>query len=509
MIKLQNITKKFNGITVLDRITFEIFPNEVHALCGENGAGKSTLMKILAGIWSYPAYEGQILKQGNNGNEELRFRDIHDAQEVGIAIVHQELALVQEMTVLDNLFMGKELGFFGIQNKKEQIRIAGEHFRSIDFLPSHTTIVKELNIGWQQRLEIARALLAKPSVLVLDEPTSALPKDDSENLLKWIRKLADNGTACIYISHRMDEVFKIADKITVLRDGKSIWTKPIKKTNPDDVVSAMVARPPASMYSHTPHEPGELLYAVKDVNVIKNNRPILQVNDLKVHCGEIVGLAGMMGSGRSCLLQTLMGAVNNSHVTGSFKSDKEKTWKALPSKPYHAKKQGLFLIPEDRKLQALFMDENLIINLTNATISKYLKNNSLNKPAMEKACRDKMKQFSVKALSPNSIIRTLSGGNQQKMLLGRAAEVSPELLLLDEPTRGIDIATKELIYRQMENWTKQGWGIIWSSSELQELLGISDRIYTLANGSITGEFHKRPFDENTIMSYCARSQYNA
>jgi ABC-type sugar transport system ATPase subunit len=507
MIRLEKITKTFPGVRALDEVSFVVHPGEVHCLCGENGAGKSTLMKVLAGVWHYPSYQGRILSGDETAEVELRFRNVKDASRAGIAIVHQELALFPEMSVIDNIFLAGDISRFDVLEKKKRCEAARRHFESLDLDLNLDAKVGDLSVGQKQRLEIARALLAKPAVLVLDEPTSALPEQDAGNLLKWIRKLADDGTACIYISHRMEEVFRIADRITVLRDGRTVWTKKADVIAQADVIEAMVGRPATDIYDHTPLPAGESILEVKDLEVIKNRRTILKVDDINVNKGEIVGIMGLMGSGRSCLLSAVMGSLNNVKVTGRFRGplDDKDRLRNMPSHPGRAMKSGIFLIPEDRKLQALFLDENLVVNITNATLPRYKMMGYIDVLSMVNSSREKMERFSVKAPGERTVVKTLSGGNQQKVLFCRAADVAPQLLLLDEPTRGIDVGTKEAIYRQMESWTEMGWSILWSSSELQELLGISDRIYVLANGRITAEFTNRPFEETEIMAMAARA----
>ncbi len=498
----------FPGVRALDRVSFEIRPGEVHALCGENGAGKSTLVKVLAGIWPHGTWEGRILEEDPDGGppKELRFHDVNAAAAAGIAIVHQELALMQQMSVLDNLFLGRERRKrFGRLDHAAQREIARRHFEALDLEIPLDIEVRDLGVGLQQRLEIARALLAEPSILVLDEPTSALPEDDARNLLRWIRKLADAGTACVYISHRMEEVFRIADRITVLRDGRTVWTRPAAGTSPLAVIEAMVDRPPTDMYAHTPLPPRGVACEIRDVRVRRGRRVILDVERLEIRRGEIVGLAGMMGSGRTCLLRTLMGALDDVRVDGLWRGplDAPGDLRPLPRSPAEARRNATFLIPEDRKRQALFLEEDLVVNITAATAERYRRGFSFDHVRMMESCLEKMNRFGVKAPGPRAIVRTLSGGNQQKVLLCRAADVAPKLLLLDEPTRGIDVGAKEDVYRQMEAWTRQGWSILWSSSELQELLGISDRIYVLAGGRVTGEFDRRPFVEKEIMERAA------
>lgn len=498
IVRLESITKRFPGVKALDGVTLDVHPREVHALCGENGAGKSTLMKVLSGIHAAGTYTGRIL---DADGKELRFNSTHDARRAGIAIVHQELALLQDMNVLDNLFLGREIHRHGRVDYAAERRKGSAHLDALGFPMPLDAMLCDLSVGMQQRLEIARALLDEPSVLVLDEPTSSLSEEESASLRRWIRKLADDGTACIYISHRMEEVFSIADRVTVLRDGRTIWTRPRKEISPESVIAAMVDRPISDMYAHTPAPKGNVLCHVQNLRVRKGRRALLSCEDLIVHEGEIVGLAGMMGSGRSALLRSLVGSLPGMQVSGVLAGpDGRRT--GMPTHPAESLSRGLFLIPEDRKLQALFLEEDIQTNATAASVSRYFNSGRVDGQAIYAATRERMNQFAVKAASPAASVSTLSGGNQQKVLLCRAAEVNPRLLLLDEPTRGIDVGAKSAIYRQMEAWTRAGWGILWSSSELQELLGLSDRIYVLAGGKVAGEFRERPFQEHAIM-HCA------
>ncbi len=506
MILLQNISKSFGRVTALDGVSFEIHPGEIHALCGENGAGKSTLMNILGGVWPYGSYSGKILERPRDAGKpdvELQFRTVHDATCARIALVHQELAIVPDMTVIDNLFLGNETAIAGVLTHARQRSVAKRHFAELKMPAPLDRPAGELGIGFQQKLEIARALLTNPEVLVLDEPTSALSADEAEALIEWIRDLARRGTACVYISHRMDEVFALADRITVLRDGRSIWTKHADETNSDEVIEAMVDRPASDVYAHTPLPAGDPVLDVRELRVSRDGRKVLCADDLVVREGEIVGLAGMMGAGRTCLLRCLAGALNDVHVAGSFRLPNDSEAGTAPGHPREALVRGLFLMPEDRKTEALFMEENLETNITAASFEHYVNRGSVDRTRMQSTCAEHMKHYGVKAQGPDDMVASLSGGNQQKILFCRAAEVAPRLLLLDEPTRGIDIGAKDAIYRQMERWTRDGWSILWSSSELPELLGISDRIYVLANGRITAEFANRPFRDADIMAKAA------
>lgn len=512
LIQLESITKQFSGVTALDQVSLSIFPGEVHALCGENGAGKSTLMKVLAGIYPHSEYRGRIVRHRSASNapaggvgEELRFRSVSDAAAAGIAIVHQELALVPELTVLDNLFLGRDIGGRMGIDRRAETAVATAHFERLGFQVDLDAPVGMLGIGQQQRLEIARALLQKPTVLVLDEPTSALAPDDADSLLAWIRTMARSGTSCMYISHRMDEVFRVADRVTVLRDGRTIWTKPVSETGHDDVIAAMVDRPPSRMYARTPVATGKTLLHLRNVRVHRRRHTLLDVDDLLVRSGEIVGLAGMLGAGRTCLLRAVVGALSDVTVTGACRLPDSDDFRPLPDHPSAAIRHGGFLIPEDRKQQALFLDHDVATNICSASLHRFYRFGRIDEKRVQGVARQRTEQFAVKTPTIHHSVRHLSGGNQQKVLLCRAAEVAPQLLLLDEPTRGIDVGNKANIYRQMEAWTRAGWGILWCSSELQELLGISDRIYVLAGGRLRGEFDRRPFSETDVMAMAAQS----
>jgi ABC-type sugar transport system ATPase subunit len=301
----------------------------------------------------------------------------------------------------------------------------------------------------------------------------------------------------------MDEVFSLADRITVLRDGRSIWTRAAARTTPDEVIETMVDRPTADIYAHHPLPPGPPVLEVSDLKVSRQGTPLLDVGNFVVNEGEIVGLAGVMGAGRTCLLRSLVGALDHASVEGRFRGPHDEAAGHAPRHPAEALTRGLFLTPEDRKLDALFMEDDLATNITAASSERYIHAGAVDQQRLNAACNAHLASYEVKAAALSAPVATLSGGNQQKILFCRAAEVSPKLLLLDEPTRGIDIGAKAAIYRQMEKWTREGWSILWSSSELPELLGISDRIYVLAGGRITAEFKTRPFRDADIMTKAA------
>jgi D-xylose transport system ATP-binding protein len=499
ILNLQQIRKTFPGVVALDSVDLSVYPGEVHAICGENGAGKSTLMKVLSGVYPHGTFAGSI----TYNNKDVQLHSLAEARSAGIALVHQELALLPELSVLDNLFLGQEpRSIWGTIDRRQQQEQALQHFANLNLdLPLYAR-VHSLSIGQQQRLEIARALLSNPQVLVLDEPTSALPEDDAQQLLEWIRNLAEQGTACLYISHRMDEVFAISQRITVLRDGHSIWSKAAAEVSESDVIRAMVDRPLDQLFPYRTRPLGKRALQVDQLQVRKSGKPILQLEHFSIRAGEIIGLAGMMGSGRSCFMMSLVGGLTGCHATGTLHCPSQTddlVSSPMPASPQQARQAGVFMIPEDRKNQALLLNDRIIDNMLLANMTDYGHLTGLQQAAMHRDARTGMDGFRIKAPSYSSRAGQLSGGNQQKILLARAALAAPRVLLLDEPTRGIDVGAKADVYQHMLTWAEQGWAIIWCSSEMPELLGISDRILVFADGQAHPDLLERPFSQEHVM----------
>ncbi|WP_102716308.1 xylose ABC transporter ATP-binding protein [Paenibacillus castaneae] len=493
---MRNITKQFPGVKALNDVTFLVKKGEVHALCGENGAGKSTLMKVLSGLYPHGSYEGQILING----EEKAFGKIKDAEEAGIAIIYQELALVKELSIGENLFLGKEPAVFGIINWEQVFKESERWLKEVglqDVNPEQS--IGGLGIGKQQQIEIAKALSKNANILILDEPTAALTEQEVDILLDILREFKKRGVTCIYISHKLNEVFAVADTVTVLRDGQTIGTYPIADMNEDKVISLMVGRELKERFPRIASNPGEIVLKVKDYTVMNPEREGKKVIDnlsFELRQGEILGIAGLMGAGRTELVMSLFGSYAGSH-TGTVEIE------GRPVKlknTQQAIKAGLALVSEDRKKYGLVLGMDIKSNVSLASLRSISSGGVLRQNEEIAAGNQYLNSLRVKANSVETIVGTLSGGNQQKVVLGKWLMTNPKILILDEPTRGIDVGAKFEIYNIMNDLIRQGVSIIMVSSELPELLGMSHRIIVIAEGKQTGEFVAEEATQEMIMT---------
>lgn len=495
-LEMRNITKQFPGVKALNDVTFSVKKGEVHALCGENGAGKSTLMKVLSGLYPYGSYEGQILING----EERRFAKIKDAEEAGIAIIYQELALVKDLSIGENLFLGKEPAVFGIINWERVFKESERWLREVgldDVNPEQ--LIGELGIGKQQQIEIAKALSKKANILILDEPTAALTEQEVDILLQILQEFKKRGVTCIYISHKLNEVFAVADTVTVLRDGQSVGTYKISDINEDKVISLMVGRELKERFPRMEANPGDVVLRVKDYTVMNPERQGKKVIDnlsFEVRKGEILGIAGLMGAGRTELVMSLFGS-----YSGQSYGTVEMEGKPVKLKnTQQAIKAGLALVSEDRKKYGLVLGMDVKSNVSLASLGAVSSSGILRHNEEIAAGNQYLRSLRIKANSVETIVGTLSGGNQQKVVLGKWLMTAPKLLILDEPTRGIDVGAKFEIYTIMNDLIRQGVSIIMVSSELPELLGMSHRIIVIAEGRQTGEFMAEEATQELIMT---------
>jgi ABC-type sugar transport system ATPase subunit len=502
-LEMREITKTFPGVRALDGVSFDLHGGEVHALVGENGAGKSTLMKILAGVYPYPHYGGEIVIEEN----VQKFTGVKDAEKAGIAVIFQELSLVREMTVAENIFLGREPSRFGVIRREELHRGARELLADLHLpIDPHIPIAR-LGIGQQQLVEIAKALSHNARILVLDEPTAALTDGEVETLFGILHKLRARGVAMIYISHKLDEVFRISDRITVLRDGRTVGTDLTREWSEVKVIARMVGREVGDIFPVVDHAHGEVVFEATNVSVDDPMVPGKKLVDrvsFSVRRGEVLGIAGLMGAGRSDLLMAIFGA-HSGGVSGEVKVEGKRVHIRNPA---DAIKQGIGFVTEDRKRFGLVLDQTILKNMTLAGLRRISGRFVTSIEAESAAGERAMKQLRVKANSLFTLAETLSGGNQQKVVLAKWLLTNPRVMFLDEPTRGIDVGAKQEIYAQINALAKTGLAIILVSSELPEVLGLSDRIIVLHEGRQTGEFTRATATPETVMA-CATGQARA
>lgn len=473
ILEFKNVTKNFPGITALDDVSFSIRRGEIHGICGENGAGKSTLMKILAGVYPWGTYEGQILYNG----QELKLvdRSIRQAAEEGIAIVYQELTLVPSITVGENIYLGKEPTTNGIINWDKLYSDTDKLLKKYKLDVPSKSIVRHLGVGKMQMTEIAKALSENAKVLILDEPTSALADAEIEKLMEILKELKNHGVTCIYISHKLDEFFKITDSITVLRDGKMVITKPTKELNIESLVKNMVGREMKERFPKGNRKPGKVIFEVEDLHAQDPDDPsfeLLKGVSFNLRKGEILGIAGLMGSGRTELVMTIFGEYGKITQGKIFMEGKEITIR----NSREAMVQGISLVPEDRKRHGLVLIQSILRNISLANLGQFSSFFRIDDVAELKESTDYANNLAIKASNLQALADSLSGGNQQKVVIAKWLMSRPKVLIMDDPTRGIDVGTKFEIYKIMNDLSEKGIAIIMISSDLQEILGMSDRI---------------------------------
>jgi putative multiple sugar transport system ATP-binding protein len=485
ILEMKNITKEFPGVKALNNVSFQVKEGEIHCLVGENGAGKSTLMKVLSGVYPHGEYTGDIVFSGKVQN----FRGISDSEKAGIAIIYQELALVPEMTVYENIFLGHEINNGTLIDWNETIKRAGEMLKKVRLNVNLAEKVRDLGVGKRQLVEIAKALSKDVKLLILDEPTAALNEDDCENLLNLLRELKSHGVTCVLISHKLKEVIKIADKVTVLRDGQTICTLDAQKgeVSENALIKHMVGREINNIYPKRENrKTGEVVLNVENWSAYDPalGRSILKGINFHVNKGEIVGLAGLMGSGRTELALSIFGNPTGYNISGeiSILGSKKRF-----NHPEDAINAGVAYVTEDRKGNGLILIQDVKQNITIANLKEIASRSIVNENAEVKVANEYKTSLNIKTPSVEQKVSNLSGGNQQKVSVGKWLFVKPNLLILDEPTRGIDVGAKYEIYTIMTKLVEQGMSIIMISSELSEILGMSDRVYVVSAGKIAGE----------------------
>ena len=497
LLEMRGITKEFPGVKALDGVTFDLQKGEFHSLVGENGAGKSTLMKVLSGVYPYPQYGGEIALDG----EVRRFASVRDAEQAGVAIIFQELSLVKELTVGENIFLGREPASFGVIRWEELYARAQKLLDELHLPVDARAPVGNLGIGQQQMVEIAKALSQNARLLVLDEPTAALTDTEVETLFAILGGLKKRGVGMIYISHKLDEVFRMSDRITVLRDGRTVGTQPTSELNEARVIALMVGREVGNIFPERAHEFGEVVLETRQLSAEDpEHKGQYTVRDVSfsVRRGEVLGIAGLMGAGRSELLMAIFGAWPG-RVTGEILVNGHSTHIKTPS---DAIRHGIGFVTEDRKRYGLILGQTILNNMTLAGLRSFSRGLLTNQSAEAAAGQRSMQELRVKANSVQTIAGTLSGGNQQKVVLAKWLLTKPKVLFLDEPTRGIDVGAKQEIYAQINQLAQSGLAIVLVSSELPEVLGLSDRVLVLHEGHLAGEFTRKNATPENVMS-CA------
>ncbi|MGM9973333.1 MAG: multiple monosaccharide ABC transporter ATP-binding protein [Clostridiaceae bacterium] len=496
---MKNITKTFPGVKALDNVNLAVHEGEIHALVGENGAGKSTLMNVISGIYPYGSYEGEILYEG----ELCKFTKIKDSEDKGIVIIHQELALVPHMTIGENMFLGNEIGKGYAIDWNETFGQADKHLKIVGLKESSRTLIKDIGVGKQQMVEIAKALAKNARLLILDEPTASLNESDSMALLDLLLEFKKNGMTCIIISHKLNEISYVADKITVIRDGKTIETLDKSKDliTEDRIIKGMVGREISDRFPKRENTVvKEVRLEIKDWNVyhpLYGDKKVVDNASLKVKRGEVVGIAGLMGSGRTELAMSIFGKSYGSKISGTIIIDgKEVKLNSVRA----AIKNKLAYVTEDRKGNGLILSNPIKINNTLANLDKVSKAGVIDKDKEYQVAVEYKEKFRTKAPSVEQNVGNLSGGNQQKVLLSKWMFAEPEILILDEPTRGIDVGAKYEIYCIINDLAASGKSVILISSDMSEILGMSDRVYVMNEGKIISELQGKEATSEKIMA---------
>ncbi len=498
LLEMREISKTFPGVRALDNVTFSVEDGEIHALVGENGAGKSTLMKVLSGIYPQGEYGGEIIFDGAT----MAFSGISDSERHGIIIIHQELALVPLLSIAENLFLGNECATNGVISWRETFQRTEGLLRKVGLREAPQTLVDKLGVGKQQLVEIAKALSKEVRLLILDEPTAALSESDSQALLDLILELKAQGVTSIIISHKLNEVRRVADTITVLRDGATVATHNARteKVTEDRIVRDMVGRSIENRYPERDRHAGEMLLEVENWTVTHpEHADRLSVRDVSfnVRAGEVVGIAGLMGAGRTELAMSLFGQSYGRNATGTVRVRGETVDISTVGR---AIKAGLAYVTEDRKALGLILDETIHKNITLANLAEVSRRGVLNSHAETRVAEKYRQAMNIRTPSVFQRVVNLSGGNQQKVVLSKWLFAGPEVLILDEPTRGIDVGAKLEIYNIINDLSRQGKGVVMISSEMPELLGLCDRIYVMNEGALVGELAAKDASQERIMS---------
>jgi putative multiple sugar transport system ATP-binding protein len=499
ILEMKNITKTFPGVKALNNVNLQVQQGEIHALVGENGAGKSTLMKVLSGVYPHGTYSGEIHYKG----KLCEFKDIKESEKLGIVIIHQELALIPYLSIEENIFLGNEQGKHGLIDWHATTMRTKKLLATVGLKELPSTLITNIGVGKQQLVEIAKALSKEVQLLILDEPTAALNEDDSDNLLKLLLEFKKQGISSIIISHKLNEISRIADSITVLRDGATIETLNVREDHitEDRIIKGMVGRELTDRYPKRDAAIGDTIFEIKNWNVyhhLHSERKVIHDINFYVRQGEVVGIAGLMGAGRTELAMSIFGRSYGQKISGQiYKNGTEIQLKNVSQ----AIDQGVAYVTEDRKQYGLILNDDIKKNITLANLKSIAKNSVIDENEEILVAEKSRQQMNIKCSSILQNTVNLSGGNQQKVILSKWIFTEPDILILDEPTRGIDVGAKFEIYSIINNLVKDGKGIVLISSELTEILGMCDRIYVMSEGKITGELTGQEASQERIMKY--------
>lgn len=496
ILEMKNIVKEFSGVRALNNVNLQIERGEIHALCGENGAGKSTLMNVLSGLYPYGTYDGEIIYEG----ELCKYKNLRDSEEQGIVIIHQELALSPYLSIKENIFLGNEQAKHGIIDWDVTEKKTENLLKTVGLRINPNTLVSQIGVGQQQLVEIAKAFSKSVRLLILDEPTAALNEEESANLLELIKEFKHQGITSIIISHKLNEIVNVADRITILRDGQTIETLEKEAISEERIIRGMVGRDLTNRYPDRHPNIGEVYFEIKDWTVHHPIDPTRVMNDhinINVRRGEIIGIAGLMGAGRTEFAMSVFGHSYGSNISGKvYKEGQEISVKDVPT----AIKNGLAYVSEDRKAVGLNLLMDIRENTTIASLDKISHGGIIDKEKEVTQAEEYRKRMRTKTSSIFQNVGSLSGGNQQKVVLSKWLMTEPDLLFLDEPTRGIDVGAKYEIYTIIEKMAASGKAVCIISSELPEILGMCDRIYTMNEGRITGEVLRENANQEVLMS---------
>ena len=506
ILEMNGIQKAFGQVKALNNVNLKVRKGEIHAICGENGAGKSTLMKILSGVYAHGSYSGAVVYEGG----ERAFSDITDSEEVGIIIIHQELALVPMLSITENIFLGNEQSRRGVIDWQGSRARAKELLLKVGLSDSPDTLVGTLGIGKQQLVEIAKALSKEVRLLILDEPTASLNEKDSDTLLKLLLDLKQRGVTSIIISHKLNEISRVADSITVIRDGSTVdeldcRAEPVSE---DRIIKAMVGREMSDRYPKRTPNIGYIIFEVKDWRVqhpTQRDRAVIKGVNLNARAGEIVGIAGLMGSGRTELAMSVFGGAYGQDISGSVFIHGKQVDVSSVRKAINA---GLAYVTEDRKGNGLLLDDDIQTNISLANLAGVSKYGVVNEHEEVTVASDYLKKLRIRAQGVSHVVGNLSGGNQQKVVLSKWLFSEPDVLILDEPTRGIDVGAKYEIYSIINQAVAAGKCVVMISSEMPELLGMCDRVYVMNEGRFVGEFTSEEVSQEKIMRAIMRNGGN-